>query len=387
MLSGLFLLASYRVNAQMRGTVRYFNATNINIRHVSGNKPKLNQTVTVKRKFKLGGMSGTSSLAEGYVRRIVGNIYIIRVKKYTSTMTQNGVKKPMVKIGDQAVVSWTGMSKSTTTGNQSSSAKSGSFDEAVQLVKKRKYKQAIPILDQLIAKNDKNAYYFYERGYAYLKTYKYKQAAADFTKTIELKPGAQKAYLMRAQAYAGSYRTRAKALDDYNYLLKQDIKKSDRVFLLKKTVRLKERLKDMDGACADVKKIRELEGAKRANQDMFNKYCARIKVASKASFRAQLRVISQSKNGYEVIAEMLPETEKCYFYKKENVQFTDQLTQGGYIHIAKCRPKYRSPNAVVKVKAKRGKNITLKVMYWTNTINGKPWVSRYKVGDVISVSW
>ncbi|OJJ21147.1 hypothetical protein BKI52_11300 [marine bacterium AO1-C] len=388
MLCGLFVLASTRVNAQMHGKVTYFNNTNLNIQYLYGSKPKLNQTVTVKRKFKMGRMNGTSSLAEGYVAKVVGKNFLIRVKKYTSTMTQNGVKKPMVKVGNGAVVSWAGMPKKTQrTGGSSASTKLGSFDDAVRLVKKRKYKQAIPILDNLIAKNDKNPYYFYERGYAYLKRYKYQQAAADFTKTIELKPDAQKAYLMRGDAYAGSFRTRERALEDYNYLLKQDLKKSDRIFVFKKIIKVKDRLKDLDGACAGVKRIQSLEGKTRNNQDLFNKYCAGIKMAKKPANRAQVRLISQSEDGYTFTAEILSETEKCYFYKKDNVAFTEDLQQNNYMHIARCRPKYRSSNAVVKVKSKQGKKVILKVMYWTGTMNGKPWIYRYKVGEVISVSW
>jgi len=388
MLCGLFMLASVRVNAQMHGKVTYFNNTSLSIQYLYGSKPKMNQTVTVKRKFKMGRMNGTSSLAEGQVTKIVGKNFLIRVKKYTSTMTQNGVKKPMVKVGNGAIVSWEGMpKKSSNTGGSSTSATSGTFDDAVKLVKKRKYKQALPILNNLIAKNDKNPYYFYERGYVYLKRYKYQLAAADFTKTIELKPDAQKAYLMRGDAYAGSFRTREKSLDDYNYLLKQDLKKSDRVFVLKKIVKVKDRLKDLDGACEGVKKIQSIEGTNLTNKGLYNKYCAGIEMARKPTNRAQVRLINQSEDGYTFTAEILPETEKCYFYKKDKVVFTEDLQTDNYVHIARCRPKFRSSNAVVQVKSKQGKKVVLKVMYWTGTMNGKPWVYRYKSGEVISVSW
>ena len=390
MLGGLFVLASARTQAQMHGKVTYFNNTNLNIQYVYGSKPKLNEMVTIKRKFKMGRMTGTTSLAEGHVAKITGSVFSIRVKKYTSTMTQNGVKKPMVKIGNEAVVSWVGMAKrGGNTGKTKTpvSTKPGSFDEAVRLIKKRKYKQAIPILNGLIAKNDQNAYYFYERGYAYLKTYKYQRAAADFTKTIELKPDAQKAYLMRGDAYASSYRLRAKALDDYNYLLKQDLKKGDRVFVLRKIVQVKDRLKDTEGACAAVKKIRMLEGTNRVNQDLFNKYCAGIEMAKKATNRAQVRVVNQSKDGYTFTVEILPETEACYFYKKENIAFSEDLKQDHYLHIARCRSKHRHANAVVKAVSRQGKKVVLKVMYWTGSLNGKPWVYRYKPREVISVSW
>lgn len=386
---GLLLSSINQAFSQMHGKVQYFNATTLNIQYLYGQKPTIGQRLTIKRKFKMGRMQGTSSLAEGSVSKIMGRIIIVQVTKYTSTMVKNGVKKPLVKIGSGVIASWQGAktNKSTTSNAGTGVSERGTFKEAVQLIKRRKHKQALPILDALIAKDNNNYAYYYERGIAYLKTYKYKAAAQDFTQTIKLRPQAQMAYFHRAEAYSRSYRTREKALEDYNYLLSQDLKNNEQVLVLKKVIKLKDRMKDLDGACNATKKIQKLEGKNLANQDLYNKYCVGIKVAKKPSTRSQLRCISQSTNGYEVIAEMIPETENCHFYKKENINFTQELLTNGYVQIANCKPKYRSSYAIVKIKSRQGKRYVLEIMYWTNSINGKPWVKRFKTGQIISVSW
>lgn len=386
---GLLLSSVNQAFCQMHGKVQYFNATTLNIQYLYGLKPTIGQRLTIKRKFKMGQMQGTSSLAEGSVSKIMGRIIIVEVTKYTSTMVKNGVKKPLVKIGSGVIASWQGANsnKPTTSNVGTGVSERGTFKEAVQLIKRRKYKQALPILDALITKDDNNYAYYYERGIAYLKTYKHKAAVQDFTQTIKLRPQAQMAYFHRAEAYSRSHQTREKALNDYNYLLSQNLNNTEQVLVLKKVVKLKDWMKDLDGACNATKKIQILEGKNPANQGLYNKYCAGVKVAKKPSTRSQLRFISQSTNGYEIIAEMIPETENCHFYKKENINFTQKLLTNGYIQIANCKPKYRSSYAVAKVKSIQGKRYVLEVMYWSNSINGKPWVKRFKAGQVISASW
>jgi len=68
--------------------------------------------VTVIKKFNLSETfptmkgEGTMDLAEGIVSQQQGKMVIIKVNLYHSTKVENGVKKPMAKIGNKAVLKY-----------------------------------------------------------------------------------------------------------------------------------------------------------------------------------------------------------------------------------------------------------------------------------------
>ncbi len=94
-----------------------------------------------------------------------------------------------------------------------------SFNEAVGLVKSKKYKEAIPFYEKAIAKNPEYSKAYYNRGIAYLNTKNYHNAIVDFKKTIEMEPKNTSAYYyvayssMKAKDYKSAVEYFSKTLE------------------------------------------------------------------------------------------------------------------------------------------------------------------------------
>ncbi|MDX1904830.1 MAG: hypothetical protein SFU27_11790 [Thermonemataceae bacterium] len=115
MLSLIFIAFSFIsfAQTQVEGKIKAFTMETITI--TLNDSPAVSlkgKNVTVIKKFNLSETfpnmkgEGTMALAEGVVSQQNGNVVVVKVSKYNATKVENGVKKPMVKIGNKAILKY-----------------------------------------------------------------------------------------------------------------------------------------------------------------------------------------------------------------------------------------------------------------------------------------
>lgn len=88
------------------------------------------------------------------------------------------------------------------------------YNHAAELIKQKRYEDAIPFLDHAIELNPSFAEAYYQRAYAYHELGNLDRALQDYNRTIELAPTAD-AYLQRGAIF-GNSRQYQKAIADYD---------------------------------------------------------------------------------------------------------------------------------------------------------------------------
>lgn len=390
-LSPSFLFAQEEVEA--RGTLLYYTKDKIlHIKIESGSLPSKGQKVNVDKSFQLGQIKGTHSLAVGEVIGGDKRDLEIKVSKYTSTMEEDGVTRPMTKKGDEMILEWKGEPT-----KRSTNEFEDRLEEAQLGFKKKEYKETILLLDDLIQTDEDCSTCYYLRGRCYLSKYREEKAIADFSKVIALNDGAvegaENSYFYRAKAYA-SDREYEKASADYDKLLKLKLDASEIAFLLKQKLDIHEsqiRSSDYDpeiarqNACTCVQSIILFEGNNKMNKGRYNKHCGKDRPAKKPSLRTDLEVISQSKDRYTITVKVLKTPQDCM--KTKDLSYTPTLKTDACGTSYICKPNFSMSMAVVKVSEVKGDIVTLNVLYWQSTINGEPYTQKYDAGDVFSTRW
>ncbi|GAB4126349.1 MAG: hypothetical protein OHK0045_18720 [Raineya sp.] len=104
---------SLGVSAQIEqeGTIIALSMQSLSVQLISGSQGSLKgKKVEVIKKFNLSETfpkmkgEGTMPLGKGVVQSHQGKNVVIRMVEYYSTKTENGVKKPLAKIGNKAIL-------------------------------------------------------------------------------------------------------------------------------------------------------------------------------------------------------------------------------------------------------------------------------------------
>ena len=374
------IASAFAQSAQMEGTLSHFSPDSLLVLRVkSGLLPVAGTRVSIDKRFQMGFMQGTHGLAEGEVKNSNEASVEIEVLHYSSTLIEDGRRRPMVKPGDELIVKWEGEGRRVETFETQ-------FSHARNLIKNNHYQDALPILDQLLHKDPSCTSCHYLRGRAYQETNQRDKAIGEYTKVIDAHEGYDMAYVWRAKAYEDS-RKYDQALADYQVLLAVVRTQEDSIFLWKKIIDMQVQLNETEKACAAIDKIVELEGENRENKDLRNQFCAGIRLPEKPSNRTDAMVVEQSSNNYIITLQLSKTPLNCYYSPQDKIVYKVSPDVGDYLHLDTCNERMRMPQAVVKVTNIVNDKMTVEVMYWTNKLNGKPWVQRYKEGDIITFDW
>jgi len=400
-LSGLFLLFTLTLAAQSNkteGIIEKLTDEVIYLSHLTGtNHPNEGEKVTIDKKFQNGAFSGTHSLAEGTVTKCTAHEMYIKVSKYTSTVVDNGKKRPMAKVNDHAIVKWEGKSQqlneSHTDSKEDLVRLQTVINDAQKLIKKRKYKEAVALLKPEITKyHDCYACHFV-LGHAFYEMREEEKAIYQMTTVINVQ--AEKypmAYVWRARAYADNYPHQYKeAIADYRLVVDKYAKKSStKVVLLKEIIEIHDKLKDHEAACKTVKEVQALNGKNPDNMDLYNHYCLGIEVPKKKHIRFDGVVTKQSDDMQTFTVQIAEEAEDCYYSKyfgEPEYEKITNLKEGDMLEVSTCSPKGKMGIAIAKVTAINGQEAQMEVLYWTNKINGHPWRRKFKADKPFTFAW
>lgn len=396
---GFALVFAISIQAQdnsTEGIIEKISMSELVINHLSGKVyPKKGQTITIDKRFQNGAFSGTHSLAEGTVSESSAQQIQIKVSKYTSTLEENGVRRPMAKIDDHVVIKWSGegltLGASGDTENDQEKLDK-QVAKAQELMDAAEYKEAVEVLEPLIETYNQCYGCRFLLGHCYYEVNEEEKAIYQLTQVIDNRPEKYPmAYIWRARAYADVYPHQyKKAIEDYRSVLKYADDAKDKVYILYQIANLEESIEDFDAACAAVKEIQTIEGENADNKDFYNHFCLNITVPSRRTARFDATVVKQSTDLNSISVKISAAALNCYyssFDEKPTYQTAKNIKAGTVVSLGTCEEKISMAYAVAKVKSIKDDIAEIEVLYWTNKMNGRPWRQEFDANTQLSFSW
>lgn len=399
-LASIFL--SFNLLAQSNSTegiIDEISTDLLRITHLTGkNHPNVGQVIKVDKRFQNGGFSGTHSLAEGTVSKSSAQEVQIKVSKYTSTLVENGVKRPMAKVNDHAIIKWEGaaqqLNSSSNDDKETISKLQETIYEAQDLIKERKYKEAVALLEPQTNKFHDCYACHYVLGQAYYELYEEEKAIHQMNIVIDAQGEKYSmAYVWRARAYVRNYPHQyEKAIEDYRTVLNKYAKDAEtKSYILQEIIEIQDKMKDHDAACSTVKELQKIEGETADNKDLFNHYCTGIKVPEKKHIRFDGYVTEQSADKQSFSVNLSDSPEECYYsnyFDGEPVfQKATDLKVGTMVEISSCNKGSKMAIAVAKITAVKDGIAKIQILYWTNKINGHPWRQTFEKDKPLTFTW
>lgn len=379
-----FTLSYGQEEKELKGVISTITADSvITISADEGFMPTVGQTVEVYRFFKIFGGDGTMGSADAKVKSVSDSEVKVQVLLYTSTMVQDdGKRVPIIKEGETAKLTWTGEGRTIQNFNSA-------FKAAQALYEEQKYEAAIVQFSDLVNNFDADWRVFHYRGDCYFKIGENEKAIPDLTKAIEMNDENAQARLLRSFANKKEDHHQA-AIDDFNWLLETEgLKESDQVFILKERAFEKKELKDMAGAKADMEAVLKLDANDKVAYNFINQHCGPngpYDYPDVHAYNMTATVISSSNEGYTTKFKPNKEGIECMFKEDDGV-YSTSMEVGAIGTGFTCGASYRMTSCVFEVVSSTKNEVEVKVLFWANSMNNVPSVTKFKAGDLFTFAW
>lgn len=381
LISGLIISSQVLAQEELiyKGPITAISSDSVlTIESEEGQVPKVGQKVEIHKILQFMGVNGSMKLGDGEVKSVGDNKVKVQVLKYYSTMVQDGKRVPMVKLWDVAELKWIGEDTLTKSYYKA-------FETVNQLYNDELYEQATIALTNLMQEypDRTNSYLYYYRGECFYKIGKNDEALADFTKSIEINPENSQVRLFRAFTYKKLYNHEA-SIQDFNWLIENgELKKSDKIFILKQSAYEKQELDDLKGAEKDMKAVLELDPEDKQAYNFLNRNYGLYEYPNQSDFHMTAKVVLQFDEGYKF--KLKPLNEK---YKNEDCiigfssgEYSTDIKVGAIGKAYICDTRFTMVTCTFEVTSVSKEEFEINVLYYYNIIDNEPNVKEYNVDD------